>query len=553
MGIPAYYSYLVKNYKKIIVKKKILNKNISNLYLDSNSIIYNCLEKVDGDFSEELINELITKICLQIDEYIKEINPKKLVYISFDGIAPFAKLKQQKERRFKSKIVSELVNDILKGDSSEITIKEGEHVKFDRTCITPGTYFMKQMDKKVTNYFKGREKFYNIEKIIVSTSEERGEGEHKIFDYIRKNNKNSDTHVIYGLDADLIILCLNHMHINKNIYLFRETPEFIKSLIMSIEPGELYLMKIEELMYYILNKMMGDYDSKDSGFLIKDYVFIMLLLGNDFMPHFPSLNIRTHGIEMLLETYKNILGNKKLYIMENDEIIWKHFRELITELASMEYENINREYKIRDRQAKRFNISLNNNNKETIENMLLNLPIKERDVEKTINPLKNYWEQRYYNELFDTERNDNNLKKICLNYIEGLEWNMIYYTSGCKNWKWKYKYCYPPLFVDLLKFIPLWGIDYISENLDSIDANIQLAYVLPPSSMYLLPKIYQNKMIEYKEKTNDVKLQWSFCRYFWESHIDFEIESIEDIETLMNEINLEEKYDNNIEFVINEK
>ena len=352
MGIPAYYSYLVKNYKKIIVKKKILNKNISNLYLDSNSIIYNCLEKVDGDFSEELINELITKICLQIDEYIKEINPKKLVYISFDGIAPFAKLKQQKERRFKSKIVSELVNDILKGDSSEITIKEGEHVKFDRTCITPGTYFMKQMDKKVTNYFKGREKFYNIEKIIVSTSEERGEGEHKIFDYIRKNNKNSDTHVIYGLDADLIILCLNHMHINKNIYLFRETPEFIKSLIMSIEPGELYLMKIEELMYYILNKMMGDYDSKDSGFLIKDYVFIMLLLGNDFMPHFPSLNIRTHGIEMLLETYKNILGNKKLYIMENDEIIWKHFRELITELASMEYENINREYKIRDRQAR---------------------------------------------------------------------------------------------------------------------------------------------------------------------------------------------------------
>uniref|UniRef100_A0A6C0M0E9 Xrn1 N-terminal domain-containing protein n=1 Tax=viral metagenome TaxID=1070528 RepID=A0A6C0M0E9_9ZZZZ len=558
MGIPAYYSYLIKNYKKIIIKKKDVNKTINNFYLDSNSIIYNCLSTMNGDFSEEFINNLIKKICLQIDSYIKEIQPTDLVYISFDGVAPFAKLKQQKERRFKSKIVTELLNDLINEKFSEISVKNDEsNIKFDRTCITPGTYFMQQMDKKVAEYFNGRERFYNIKKIIVSTSNERGEGEHKIFDYIRNNNKN-ESHVIYGLDADLIILCLNHMHLSKDIYLFRETPEFIKSLLKDIEPNELYLMKIEELMYYILDNMVDKYDSNNAVNIIKDYVFIMFLLGNDFMPHFPSLNIRTHGIEMLLQTYKNILGKKKMFIIKDDEIVWKHFRELIEEFSSMELENLKREYRIRDKQEKRDYQKNDENttntevemNEKKLENVLLNLPIKERDVEKIINPNNFYWENRYYEELFNTERNEENLKKICLNYIEGLEWNMLYYTSGCKNWKWKYKYSYPPLFKDLLNYLPLWSIDYISENVTSIDFNIQLAYVLPPSSMYLLPKQYRKKMIEYKEKTNDVDLQWAFCRYFWESHIDFKMEKIEEIEEIFAQIDKTEK---NIEFIVKDE
>ena len=559
MGIPAYYSYLIKNYKKIIIKRKSLKNIVHNFYLDSNSIIYNALENIEGEFNEEFVNKLIKNICLQIDNYIKEINPTNLVYISFDGVAPFAKLKQQKERRFKSKIVTELLNDIISEKCPSIPINYNiNNRKFDRTCITPGTYFMEQLDEKVREFFYGREKIYNIKNIIVSTSNERGEGEHKIFDYIRNHNNNKETHVIYGLDADLIILCLNHMHISKNIFLFRETPEFIKSLISDIDPGELYLMKIEELMYYILDKMFDNVKRPTKE--IKDYVFIMFLLGNDFMPHFPSLNIRTHGIEMLLETYKNILGKKRMFIIDdNDEIVWKHFRELIEELSSMEMNNLKREYGIRNKQEKKnYDCSIEVNNiseadesivKKKLENVLLNLPIKEREIEKMIDPYKPYWERRYYEYLFNTERTDENLKKICLNYIEGLEWNMLYYTSGCKNWRWKYNYSYPPLFKDLLNFLPLWGIEYIKEDLSNINKHVQLAYVLPLSSMYLLPEKYKDKMIEYKEKTNDVDLQWSFCRYFWESHIEFKLEKIEDIIEIFDDKDNGE----NINFIIKDK
>ena len=62
MGIPAYYGYLIKNYKKIIIKIEKINKNIDNFYLDSNSIIYNCLENMEGEFNEHFVNNLIKNI-----------------------------------------------------------------------------------------------------------------------------------------------------------------------------------------------------------------------------------------------------------------------------------------------------------------------------------------------------------------------------------------------------------------------------------------------------------------------------------------------------------
>ena len=43
MGIPSYFSFLIKNHSNIV--KLDLNINIDNLYLDSNSIIYDSLRK----------------------------------------------------------------------------------------------------------------------------------------------------------------------------------------------------------------------------------------------------------------------------------------------------------------------------------------------------------------------------------------------------------------------------------------------------------------------------------------------------------------------------
>ena len=102
MGIPSYFSYIVKNHSNIIKKINCL-KNIDNFYLDSNSIIYDTLRVIsdkydnnDKKFEKILIKETIKKI----NEYIYLINPKKTVIIAFDGVAPVAKLEQQRTRRY---------------------------------------------------------------------------------------------------------------------------------------------------------------------------------------------------------------------------------------------------------------------------------------------------------------------------------------------------------------------------------------------------------------------------------------------------------------------
>jgi 5'-3' exoribonuclease 1 len=519
MGIPSYYSYLIKNYKKLLKDLDKFDKNVDNFYLDSNSIIYDCLKK---DISED---ELIKEVCLKIDEYIKIVKPDKLVYISFDGIAPVAKLKQQKERRYKSKFMELLLEELY--EDCDIEVKE--KASFDKTAITPGTNFMKKLDERIKIFFRNREKVYGVEKIIISGSGERGEGEHKIFERIR-NNKNEERHVIYGLDADLIILCLNHLSFSRDIYLFRETPDFASNINANIDNSALYLMDIYELMNLILGEMFDKKNLENKEELIKDYVFLMMFMGNDFMPHFPSLNIRTFGINMILELYKIVLGNKNLRLIDNNEkICWKNLRELLGQLSTMELDNLKKEYGIRNR-IQKHQRRVEMDKEKMLEKEISMMPINNREVEMYINPYSEYWENRYYSELFDTVRNEENVNKICMNFLEGLEWNMRYYSSGCYNWKWKYKYNYPPLFVDLLKYVPLWDVVMVEKNQDNITSTEQLAYVLPEKSLYLLEKRLQEPVRKYKvEKNGNIDIKWSFCKYFWESHICFLDDNLSDI------------------------
>jgi 5'-3' exonuclease len=294
MGIPSYFSYIVKNHIHII-QKYIKNKmNINNLYLDCNSIIYDAVRNIDlntiklNDVTHQMICK---KVILKIEEYISVIQPNNNIMIAFDGVAPIAKLEQQRTRRYKSWYQNEVSKAIFKNTKPDA---------WNTTAITPGTLFMKELNEAIKKHFK-EPTVYNVKRLILSTSYDAGEGEHKIFQYIRdKSDEHSDSYtVIYGLDADLIMLSINHLPICKNIYLYRETPEFIKSIDNSLEPNESYLMDIPELTNIITKDMNNglDFVKEQQQNRIYDYIFLCFFLGNDFMPHFPALNIRTGGID----------------------------------------------------------------------------------------------------------------------------------------------------------------------------------------------------------------------------------------------------------------
>jgi 5'-3' exonuclease len=318
MGIPSYFSHIIKNYPEII-KKFINNKfHVDNLFLDSNSIIYDCMRDIEyNNNNNDYERKLINAVCKQIETYIQQIQPKKLLYISFDGVAPVAKLNQQKNRRYKSWFINNYENS--------------DQIRWDSTAITPGTEFMNKLNLQIKYYFRNSNQF-NVKKIVVSGSDLEGEGEHKIFDYIRNNSDiKSDETVIYGLDADLIMLTINNLSYCEKMYLFRETPDFIRSIDKSLDPNYLYVIDIplfkNQLTYYLNNDKEAKTENEKNK--VYDYIFLCFMLGNDFLPHFPALNIRTNGITILLETYRNILGNKSKNIIEDGNIIWKNFRLLI--------------------------------------------------------------------------------------------------------------------------------------------------------------------------------------------------------------------------------
>ena len=125
--------------------------------------------------------------------------------------------------------------------------------------------------------------------------------------------------------------------------------------------------------------------------------------------------------------------------------------------------------------------------------------------------------------LFDIEITDERRKQISVNFLEALEWNISYYTTGCKDWNWCYKYHYPPLLKDLAKFVPYFDTEFVEyKQKNPVSSYTQLAYVLPRNSLDLLPfTIRQKLLLEYSEWYKlDFRFKWSFCKYFWESHID---------------------------------
>jgi 5'-3' exoribonuclease 1 len=514
MGIPSYFSYIVKNHNNIIKNISNFHNNIHNLYFDSNSIIYDCYRIIMEENNNFLSNTkfenyLIQAVCDKITSYINIIKPIDTIIISFDGVAPVAKMNQQRSRRLKSTIEKKIMKN-FKNNKEEI---------WNKTAITPGTEFMKKLNNHVCKYFKNKEKKLNVKNIIISGSNIPGEGEHKIFDYI-KNNKIfhfTKTTVVYGLDADLIMLAINHLQFSKNIFLYRETPEFIKSIDKNLDPNETYILDIPLLSNYINNDINNTYKNK---FFLQDYIFIFFLLGNDFLPHFPSLNIRTNGIKNIFNAYIKTISCKNNSIINNNEIQWKYFKLFITELANNEHDYIKNEYNIRNKKEKR---TIPNDSFDNIYKKYLLTPIFNRTNEIYINPYEGFWENRYYKTLFHIEPNEENIKKICINYLEGLEWTFKYYTFGCPDWCWKYNYHYPPLLKDLIKYIPMFNTQMVDINDNKpVDPLVQLIYVLPKESLYLLPKkIYNCTLIEYEDYYNyNVQYVWDFCTYIWESHVD---------------------------------
>ena len=497
MGIPSYFSYIIRNFPKIVKKLEANDEILHHLFLDCNSIVYDSVHKYKDTVPTD--QEIIDSVLNKISDYIILVRPSKTVFIAFDGVAPFAKMKQQKKRRHKTQFVSQVFPDT-------------QH-KWDTLKITPGTDFMKNLSNQITNFFMNTEQKYGVQNMIVSTSNEPGEGEHKLFKYIRENNLVDDNVIIYGLDSDLFMLSIFNHKYYKNAYIFREAPEFLKSKIELLTKGQsnddTFLVDIGLLRICILREM-GFSDSNR----IYDYVFMCFFLGNDFLPQFPAWNIRTHGITALLDVYNKIFSKKMdtyliKYKDQTFDVCWENVDLLISYMSKLEHQFLLEEHSIREKFDKWIWNEPKTN--EEHDKMFQNMPIINRAGERYICPTENGWEQRYYQLLFfDKEKsNSSEIRKICQNYLEGLKWCLIYYTDDCSDWRWSYLYKYGPLFIDLKKELKNKDCLAILNNLAITDNIKKQPMTQEEQLLYVLPSNNQNK--------GKVELMWHYKRYIWES------------------------------------
>jgi 5'-3' exonuclease len=525
MGIPSYFSYLLKRQKQII-RPVVKSARYDSLYLDCNSIVYDSyysLKPGVPDIETTIINETIARIR----RLIFKISPRNVIYIAFDGVAPFAKMKQQKTRRYKSWIIGKLGVDAAKNNG------------WNTSAVTPGTEFMAKLMNTVKTTFCHKESTWNVRSIIVSGSDEPGEGEHKLFSYMRVRPGNEQV-AVYGLDADLIMLALIHVKYCGNIHICREAPAFGKDrgqpasgnpASSGQDRGQSASGKEDanELLSVDTNKLLKSiYDEMNCGGYIHgrvlDYIFICFMLGNDFMPHFPAVNIRTQGIRILMDAYTQAVqqksGSFNYLVSEETGIHWANVKSLLKILSDNEHRFMMEEYEKRAKMAEHLEKVVHDMpKKEQWEN----IPMLYRGKELYICPTSAGWERRYYETLFP-EGTLNNVGDVIQNYMEGLEWVFHYYTRGCPCWKWSYKYNYAPLLCDLYAGLdkrPRPSFRTSAAHIKHcVTPEEQLKFVLPRAHWGEL--IPGQKVLQTEEPLPKVSelFVWSFCKYMWEAHVE---------------------------------
>mgnify|MGYP003966430441 FL=1 len=198
MGIPSYFSHIIRTYSNIIRSFKELScTQFGTLFMDCNSIIYDAVHTIPYNHNEpdDYESQIIDSVIKSISNYLSIIKPTNTIFIAFDGVAPFAKMEQQRTRRNRTAITKKILS-------------QTEDRQWDTSVITPGTNFMTNLSKRVQHAFENMEQKYKVSKIIVSGSGSPGEGEHKLFDYLREQHCLNENIALYGLDSDLIMLSI---------------------------------------------------------------------------------------------------------------------------------------------------------------------------------------------------------------------------------------------------------------------------------------------------------------------------------------------------------
>ncbi|KAJ1274065.1 hypothetical protein BS78_05G034600 [Paspalum vaginatum] len=477
MGIPYFYKWAVKKYPSIVSAAKEGAEEgpdgiiYDNLYLDMNFIIHNCFHPKDQAYTHihvcpppMTLQEVFESMFKYMDRLFRVVRPRRLLYLAVDGVAPCAKMIRLRGGRFNNamkarheEIQEDKTRKELRAQGKDVPPQEISEVP-DPNVITPGTEFMEKLSQALEYYIRARlnsDPGWKDIMVILSDANVPGEGEHKIMSFIHAQRSMegydpNTRHCLYGQDADLIMLALASHEVHFSI--LREDvllPNQAKTKGNPKKPNLFLNICVLREYLEIDMKILDPVCEPDIERLIDDFIFICFLLGNDFIPHIPSLKTHEGAIDLLIEVYKTIFNKMGGYIVDTDKVKYKYGAYLevsrleifLHELSMYEERIFRKRYELeQDSLQKACREELreaSESERLELKRELDDLYFNEERPHDRIRLGFPGWKSRFYREHFGV-KTSNEIGELqndmAQKYLEGLCWVLQCYFAEVPSW-----------------------------------------------------------------------------------------------------------------------
>lgn len=499
MGVPQFYRWLTLKYSRIATKRNVRNtetyfqrERTASLALDVNSVIHLAAARVYryGQYEvsdkrvyqrlrdtpqAELEQQHFAEVTNELLTLLELTKPESTLIIAVDGPAPYTKLYQQRQRRYKAK--SKLLGTTDSYQRYDALAYESNS-PWDSNAITPGTPFMARLDHYLQAWIEANRAVLPP-RVIYSSHQAPGEGEHKIMQHYRTLQWSQQhqrlQHVVVGLDADLIMLSL--LSPLKRITLLRDDIN---------QTGDIYHMLDVELTRQHITAELGS---------VADFVLLTFFAGNDFLPANPAISIGNNGLDRLLSLYKE--HDHYLIFKDTHRINWPAFTGFIARLAAVEAELLLAEYSAGAQ----------------FPSVALQASVKQGSLDyERFREL--HYERALAPKTGGAELPDRLSQKQTLveEWLAGLAWTYKYYNEGMDgvNVEWSLHFNHAPLAGEMLKLLQTddGSYDFAWSAIDRRGRTLlpfeQLLSVLPPASAKLLPATLAELLLNSKSVIADL-------------------------------------------------
>jgi hypothetical protein len=513
------------------------------LHVDMNGLMHPCTHDCGARGEPDSEKEMFERIEQALRNIVKLVAPRKELHLAIDGVAPRAKVNQQRARRFSSAHETEAMRRRFKDAKARLSKTHFVDVeklepepRWDHNAISPGTPFMQRLCKRIhgivqkmqaPNNNDADSALWRAVKVVVSDASIPGEGEHKITARIRAEHTSpGDTHWIMGQDADLIVLGLA-LHLPR-ISILRHQLDYANGF----RPFEdkFCIVLIDELQKMLLDEagISRELSPVARVQVMDDFVLLCNFVGNDFLPRVPDVDVRFRGLSVLWKQYglwrSRDDGGGRLWtegriavdaLVRYTNFVTLNAPSLVLDSAKMLMQRTNSAAKRHRRQLREAQVAIikqleasdgRDGLTSAVNGVLSLLRLRDafvgtdhrfatatRTETHMVHTLKHIADTDEERASIAKEEKDEKDHRICndlfrrrvIAYVKGLTWVQLYYLEGCRDWQWEYRDHYAPPLVAIATF----ASDYQHTDFSDVGpmtVEEQMLTILPRQSADLL-------------------------------------------------------------------